>query len=93
MPNETIITAAQTYLSRRERRTHPVGTFDKAGRWYPKGNEKTADCAVIRPPSRAYPYSLMLHCRTAAHVAALYGVAARDVRRTAKQILDASQET
>jgi hypothetical protein len=59
--------AAQRYLDLQARTAHPVGRADKGGRWYPK---KTQPCCVgIRSPSRAWPWSLMAHCRTAQHVA------------------------
>jgi hypothetical protein len=89
---DTLQLAAQTYVDRRTRRRHPAGRFDTAGRWYPNGAEQTSECAAIRPPSRAYPYSLMLHCRTAAHVAALYGVERAALLRVAR-LLDGSQKT
>ena len=59
------------YIARRDRRIHPVGTFDNAGRWYPSDAE---DCGVSnshRSPSRSYPYSYMTACRSRRHVAAL----------------------
>jgi len=78
--------AAREYLARRDRRKHPAGRFDNGGRWYPDESEARACCATIRAPSRRWPYSLMLHCRTAKHVAALYGVETSDVRRAAKRL-------
>lgn len=45
-----------------------VGHFDKQGRWYPDDNEYTPCCHVIRSPSVAYPYSLLSHCRSLAHI-------------------------
>jgi len=78
--------AAREYLARRDRRTNPDGTFDSAGRWYPADGEKQPCCAAIRSPSRAYPYSYMVHCRTVAHVAAVHGVDARDLKSAARLI-------
>jgi hypothetical protein len=75
--------AASEYLNRQSRYSHPDGKFDNGGRWYPSQSEK-CDCCNVRRPSRAYPYSLMLHCRTIKHVARLYGVAERDLRRAIK---------
>jgi len=66
--------AYQTYLARQERREHPEGRRDKAGRWYPSAAEEQDCCRAVRSPSRAYPWSLMLHCRSAEHVARLCGV-------------------
>ena len=79
-------TAAREYIARQSRDTHPDGTFDRAGRWYPSESEWCNCCTGIRSPSRAYPYSLMTHCRSAGHVAALYGVDARDLRRAIKYV-------
>lgn len=56
------------YRARRARLAHPDGRFDRAGRWYPAESEWRACCARIRPPSRRWPYSLLLHCRTRRHV-------------------------
>jgi len=78
--------AAREYIARRDRRKHPLGHFDGGGRWYPSEDETRSCCATIRAPSRRWPYSLMLHCRTIRHVAALYGVEASDVRRAAKRL-------
>lgn len=78
--------AARKYIARRDRRKHPSGRFDGGGRWYPDENEARQCCATIRAPSRRWPYSLMLHCRTARHVAALYGVEVSDVRRAARRL-------
>ncbi len=86
-----ILKAAQEYLDRRDRITNPDGKFDRAGRWYPSESEECDCCSGIRTPSRAYPYSYMVHCRTAAHVAALYNVDVRDVRKAARQIEKTSE--
>lgn len=84
--SEQVLKAAQEYLSRRDRITNPDGNFDKAGRWYPSESEHCDCCKAIRGPSRAYPYSYMVHCRTAQHVANLYGVDAKELRKATRQI-------
>lgn len=66
--------AIKLYEDRQARRRHPSGTFDRGGRWYPADAERQSCCAVIRRPSRAYPYSLLSHCRSAEHIAQLCGV-------------------
>lgn len=81
-----ILAAAWEYLSRRDRVTHPSGSFDKAYRWYPDAVEMCGCCDGIRPPSCGWPYSLLVHCRTADHVAALRGVSALELKRAARQI-------
>jgi hypothetical protein len=78
-------TAADTYRRRRDRDEHPAGAFDDGGRWYPEFAEAQTCCRHVRRPSRAWPYSLLLHCRTLAHVAALHGVAPAEVRRAVRR--------
>lgn len=60
---ETII--SQVFEQAKTRMIHPYGKFDHAKRWEPKGL-LAAHCesGYIRSPSRAYPFSLMVHCRT-----------------------------
>jgi hypothetical protein len=50
------------------RTRHPAGSFDNHGRWYPASTEHRDCCGVIRAPSRAYPYSYLVHCRSWDHV-------------------------
>ena len=59
--------AAQRYLDLQDRRTHPTGDTDTGGRWHPA--QPLPCCGAIRTPSRAWPWSLMTHCRTLTHVA------------------------
>ena len=59
--------AAQRYLDLQARRIHPEGDTDTGGRWYP--TQSLACCGAIRSPSRAWPWSLMTHTRSLAHVA------------------------
>ena len=82
---EDVLRAAHEYVRRQGRVIHPDGTFDGGGRWYPSDDEEQECCSRIRQPSRAWPYTLMTHCRSAAHVAAVYGVDARDLRRAVKE--------
>ena len=63
--------AISTWERRQDRDEHPDGYWDKAGRWYPSEDEEQECCSRIRGPSRAYPYSLMKHCRSREHVAYL----------------------
>ena len=58
-------------IARADRLEHPAGKFDNASRWYPQEPCGPA-CHGYRSPSRAYPFSALLHCRTAAHVAGLH---------------------
>lgn len=59
------------YGLRQSRAEHPDGKFDKAGRWYPSDEESQDCCDTVRSPSRGWPYSLMLHCRTRKHITQL----------------------
>ena len=65
---DKIEAAARLYLRRKHRLEHPVGEFDSGGRWYPATLERQVCCVDIRAPSRAHPYSYMVHCRTIEHV-------------------------
>ncbi len=78
--------AAAEFTRRKNRTEHPAGSFDRAGRWFPADGERCDCCASLRTPSRAFPYSLMLHCRTAAHIAAKYGLDALEIKREAKKL-------
>ena len=56
------------YEDRQARREHPEGAFDSAQRWYPSAREdQCGDGSYTRPPSRSWPYSYMLRCRTLDH--------------------------
>jgi len=83
---ERVVEAARCYLRRKERKEHPRGKFDDAGRWYPAWEEVQGCCWLVLPPSRSFPYRLLNHCRTARHVAALYDVDERELLRTARQL-------
>lgn len=63
---ELVFKAVATALGLKNRRINPDGTFDKAGRFYLQTS--CPHCAGIRSPSRAFPYSSMVHGRTLKHV-------------------------
>jgi hypothetical protein len=81
-PTDQELDAAREYRALRDRETNPVGAFDQAGRWYPT---HACECAV-RAPSRAWPYSYLVHCRTADHVAKVRGVTRANVLRALKTL-------
>lgn len=56
------------YSRRQARLENPDGKFDKQGRFDPSPEEWCDCCTSVRAPSRAWPYSYMLHCRTKKHV-------------------------
>ena len=64
---QTTTIAHALYELRRDRLMHPRGTFDKGGRWYPSADEECDCCHHIRTPSRSWPYSMLMHCRTFKH--------------------------
>ncbi len=75
--------AAIEFIERQNRISHPDGSNDKGGRWYPSDGERQLCCQSVRSPSRGYPWSYMVHCRTAKHIATLYGVDERSLKRLA----------
>ena len=76
--------AVQCYLNRQDRTEHPSGEFGNGNKWYPDESEKCECCDCIRSPSWRYPYSLMKHCRSIGHVANLYGVDVKELRKRVK---------
>ena len=81
MTTATLEQAARDFIARRDRTAHPTGKFDKRGRWYPSEDETCECCDSVRGPSRAHPFSYMVHCRTMKHVANLHGVNVADLRK------------
>lgn len=73
--------AIEEFKSLQSREINPVGEFDKAGRWYPSDTEQAECCKGLRSPSRAYPYSLMVHCRTLKHICTKHGLDYREVKK------------
>ena len=81
-PTKAVHDAAHQYIRLKRRQEHPAGRFDNAGRFYPKCQYA---CCNVRPPSRAFPNSLMKHARSLEHVAHAHGIPDRvlDIRRYA----------
>lgn len=77
----TLQIAVNEYQDRKDRITNPDGKFDNGGRWYPSDEEKCKCCQSIRNPSARWPYSLIKHCRTITHVANLYNVSDKEMRK------------
>ena len=56
------------YALRKIRASHPEGRFDNAQRWYPNLVEDAdGDGSKARSPTRTWPFSYMLRCRTRQH--------------------------
>ncbi|WP_157943479.1 hypothetical protein [Pseudomonas orientalis] len=87
MKNSIITILEQAKLSLRE--IHPEGEFDNARRWYP--SERCECCDYIRTPSRAHPFSLMVHARTLEHVACQNDANIEDVKRIKKYLNQVSK--
>jgi hypothetical protein len=78
--------AANEWHNRKIGRTYPDGKFDIAKRWWPSIGEEKLCCRNIRTPSRAFPFSLLRHCRTVLHIAHLYYVDPDELRRRIKEL-------
>jgi len=78
---EKLEKAARRYIGGR-----PKGQWDKAGRFYPADEERCSCCDGIRSPSRAWPKSLWKHCQTYSHIACLYGVEIKALKRAVKEL-------
>lgn len=50
----------EVYAQLKNREIHPSGTFDSAGRFH----AANFDLISVRAPSRAWPFSHMVACRT-----------------------------
>ena len=55
------------YQQLRDRKINPAGTFDSGGRFY----AKNSDLINVRSPSRAWPFSELVACRTLKYVKAV----------------------
>jgi len=79
--NNKIRKAIDEFKALQSREKNPVGSFDSAGRWYPDESEKCEFCDSTRSPSRSYPYSLLLHCRTLKHICSKYELDYSEVKK------------
>jgi hypothetical protein len=84
--SERLTAAADEFFARQERRSHPEGWTDRAGRWYPSDAENAPLCATVRKPSFNYPWSIMLHCRSTVHLAELFDVDADALKKLVTKI-------
>lgn len=71
-------------IERRKRRRHPPGYFDKAGRFFL--SERCECCAEVKTPPRTWPFLEMQHGRTLVHVASVFGVELRHLRKRIRDI-------
>jgi hypothetical protein len=68
---------AMKALADYERGETPAGSYDNASRWWP--DQEFECCALIRSPSRAWPFSKLKHCLSLAHKEALHEAEHGDV--------------
>lgn len=76
----TEIEVAVEYLKRKYRYTYPDG-HSKGKKWYPYEIEHAKCCDTIRSPSNAYPWSLMIHCKSLKHLCTLHDANISKVRK------------
>ncbi len=76
--------AATRYIDLQSRTIHPRGVSDNAGRWMP--SQELECCKGIRSPTRSWPWSLMLHCRTMVHVAKDSGYELATLRAAVRRV-------
>jgi hypothetical protein len=88
--DDRVMRAATAMRDRKARISNPDGKFDNGKRWYPAASERRGCCGYIRHPSRTYPYSLLVHCRTVEHVARLYDLDPEEIA-TARKIAFADE--
>ncbi|OBR53736.1 hypothetical protein [Paraburkholderia tropica] len=69
--------AALKALADHEGGEKPAGSYDNANRWYPA--REFDCCAMIRSPSRAWPFSKLKHCLSLGHKEALHNAEHADV--------------
>lgn len=74
--------ALDEFFARVARRSNPGGGWQE-GLWQPSSQERRPCCDAIRP-STANRQALESHCRSQAHVAALFGVALPDLKVAVK---------
>ena len=84
MNKKKLIEIAQECIDLQSRKINPKGSFDDGGRWYPE--TKFGCCNNIRGPSRAWPYSYLMHCRTISHMAKQYMVDEKELRKAVRAI-------
>jgi hypothetical protein len=61
-------------------RSAPSGRTDHGGRWHPSDDERAACCALVRTPTRSFPWSLYTHCFTLRHMASALGLTTDEER-------------
>jgi len=73
------VCALNKFTKRKARLEHPDGSFDNASRFYPSDEENCGITSYVRSPSRNWPNSYMLACRSLDHCEDLCGADHDDV--------------
>ena len=74
-----IVRIADIYFRRKNREASPSGRWD-GKKWFPTERERQPCCEEVRRPTRSFPYSLLAHCKTIKHLAALHSVDEKRLR-------------
>jgi len=82
-PSGRLGLALEAFLARESRAQGPEGEW-REGLWFPSTNERRPCCEGLQP-TPANKQALESHCRSAAHVAALFEVPVLDLRRALKR--------
>jgi hypothetical protein len=85
---DRLLRATARYVLRRDRIEHPKGKTDNGGRWYPSDPEERSLVGHLRRPSRSFPWSYMLGCRTLRHSCELERLESRKGALTMVRLLD-----
>lgn len=75
--------AARAFLRRQSGTEQPDGAFTPKGVWVVSPAEQRGCCGRVRASAK-WPRAVEAHCKSAAHVAALFDVPEKDLRRTAR---------
>ncbi len=82
-PEGRLRLALEAFLARESRAQGPEGEW-REGLWFPSGNERRPCCEDLQP-TPANKQALESHCRSAAHVAALFDVPVLALRRALRR--------
>src|SRR6185295_19534944 len=82
-PSGRLRLALEAFLARESRAQGPEGEW-REGLWFPSNNERRPCCEGLAP-TLANKQALESHCRSAAHVAALFEVPVLDLRRALRR--------
>ena len=84
MQTDPLFDAAREFMARFTGLHKPKGQTDPWGRWLPDPDELRQCCVRVYRHLPAAPMALYRHCLTFKHVAQLYGVQPRDLKRVAQ---------